>query len=1028
MAFAGGQVVTYNPQLWTRLVADGIPIYVRPDRPEWFVPNTAGDRILQDLADASDSDTTWEVRRFLERLPDSPAVAYRGRAEHLTTDSLREVWFHVTNRCNMACRHCLFVSGPNESDELAAETVLSLARQAIEAGCRVFALTGGEPLVHPDFERLVDGLLDCGETSVAVLTNGLLLPEFRDALDRWPRDKFHLQISIDGMREAHDSIRGTGAFDELGGVLEWLRHERFASTLSMCVTRDNVNDMPALVEFAAASGISNVHFMWYFVRGRGDAASFAPPDLILGRLRKAAEAAERLEVGIDNLDSLKSQGFAPSGTIHDGSTAGWESVAIGPDSRMYPSAALIGFEELATPIESNLVEAWRSSPALDQLRHATAADLDRPLQYLIGGGDPDHSYAAAGEFVGHDPYTDLHEQTALWLIAREASRVPDSGPPRLRLKMGDVLDSCGSHGAVAMVHSNCLLSLAHVDGRTAVGEFYTDAAATPREDIVNPVCYPEDVIAHIPDESRFRSYGCGSPVLEAELAEGECVLDLGSGSGVECFIATRVVGRDGRVVGVDMLDPMLAMARNGADAVAERLGYQNLEFQKGYLEELPVEGNSMDAVLSNCVLNLSTHKRRTFAEIYRVLRPGGRLVVSDVVCETEPDPAIRNNDELRGQCIAGALTQRDLFGLLDESGFTTAHVLKRFPYRTVDGHVFYSMTFAAWKAASPETVRVMYRGPFASVTTSSGSLLPVGQTRDVPSNEIHGADDELFKFDDQGLVTNVDVERGACCALPPEEQSGASTPVVSLNKPSEPSGQKQRSGCMVCGAPLVYHSQSSEVACSYCGTRGETTATCENGHFVCDACHSEDALEVIERICLETDETDMIALLERIRGHEAMPVHGPEHHAMVPGIILATARNLGASANNEMIRTGIQRGGRICGGHCAYVGACGAALGVGVAFSLITEGSPLKGDKRKTAQSAVVAALEPIAELEAARCCQRDSWLALKKAAELSRKMLPVTLKAEAPLRCDQIKANAECIGKTCPIFPSNRAGASRTT
>ena len=109
MAFAGDQAVTYNPQLWTRLVADGIPIYVRPDRPEWFVPNTVGDRILQELAGIPVSDAIWEVRRFLDRLPDSPAVTYRGRAEHLTTDFLREVWFHITNRCNMACRHCLFV-------------------------------------------------------------------------------------------------------------------------------------------------------------------------------------------------------------------------------------------------------------------------------------------------------------------------------------------------------------------------------------------------------------------------------------------------------------------------------------------------------------------------------------------------------------------------------------------------------------------------------------------------------------------------------------------------------------------------------------------------------------------------------------------------------------------------------------------------------------------------------------------------------------------------------------------------------
>jgi len=641
------------------------------------------------------------------------------------------------------------------------------------------------------------------------------------------------------------------------------------------------------------------------------------------------------------------------------------------------------------------------------------------MRFLLGGDDPDHSYAAASEFVGHDPYTPLYEKTALWLIAREASRVPDDGLPRLRLKMGDVLDGCGQHGAVATVHSNCLLSLAHGDGRTAVGEFYADAAVTPREDIVNPVCYPEEVIEHIPDESRFRNYGCGSPVLEAELAKGECVVDLGSGSGVECFIAARLVGSDGRVIGVDMLDPMLAVARKGADAVAERLGYRNLEFRKGYLEDLPVEDNSVDAVLSNCVLNLSPHKRRTFAETYRVLRPGGRLVVSDVVCETEPDPAIRNNDELRGQCIAGALTQRDLFGLLDESGFAAVQVLKRFPYRTVEGHVFYSMTFTAWKAASPETVRVMYRGPFASVATRSGSLLPVGQTREVPSSEIHGVDDELLQFDDQGNVTNVDVQPSACCASPPEQQDAPSMPVVSLEAGIEPPKRKRRIGCMVCGAALVYSNRPAEAACSYCGSKRETTAVCENGHFVCDTCHTEDALAVIERICRETDETDMISLLARIRRHKAVPIHGPEHHAMAPGIILATARNLGVAVTDEMIRTGIQRGSRICGGHCAFVGACGAALGVGVAFSVIIECNPLEGARRKTVQSAVVAALEPIAELDAARCCQRDTWLALRKAAELSEEMLPVTLKADACLRCHQVKANAECIETACPLFPT---------
>jgi SAM-dependent methyltransferase len=592
--------------------------------------------------------------------------------------------------------------------------------------------------------------------------------------------------------------------------------------------------------------------------------------------------------------------------------------------------------------------------------------------------------------------------------------------------MGDVLESCGPHGSVATVHGNCLLSLAHVDGRTAVREFYVDAVTSPRQDILNPVNYPDDLMEHIPDESRVRSYGCGSPVLEAELAEGERMLDLGSGSGVECLIAARLVGPGGHVIGVDMLDGMISLACEGAEGAAERLGYGNVEFRKGYLEDLPIEDNSLDVVLSNCVLNLSTHKRRAFAEIRRVLRPGGRLVVSDVVCETEPDPAIRNDELLRGQCIAGALTQRDLFGLLDESGFVGTRVLGYFPYRTVGGHSFYSMTFVARTAAAGETVRVMYRGPFASAVTSEGTLLSAGQTRGVLANEIHGAGDEVFEFDDQGHVTNADIEPCACCALPPEKQNGPSATVASQEKSIEPPTQKQRSGCMVCGSPLVYDNRPSEAACSYCGVKQQTTALCENGHFVCDACHTKDALVVIERVCQQTDETDMISLLDRIRRHEAMRVHGPEHHAMVPAIILATARNLGAPVTEEMIRLGIQRGSRVVGGHCAYVGACGAALGVGVAFSLILECNPVKGSQRKTVQSAVMAALEPIAALDAARCCQRDSWLALKKAAESSHEILPVALHADAPLRCAQVSANAQCMGDTCPLFPSDKAEHSQ--
>jgi len=758
--------MAFDIKSWRRLTCNGMGIYVLPDKPDWFVPNEAGDRLLRRLSAGGSDGLDLQQQGFLARLPASvPGGRYTGRATRLTTDRLAELWFHVTNRCNMTCSHCLFSSGPDDAAELGAGRVLALAGEAHALGCRVFALTGGEPFVHREIGPIVDGLLSLDETNVAILTNGTLLARHADLL-RGPRaDRLHLQISLDGMQAAHDSVRGTGTFDALVGHLEWLRGEGLAFTLSMCVQEHNLADMPALVELAAKTGAANVHFMWYFVRGRGERSGWAEPGAIFPHLVQAAQRADRLGVGIDNIDALKSRVFAPSGTIHDGSSAGWESLAVGPDGRLYPSAATVGIEELATEIDTDLAGAWRGSEVLAGLREATAANLDDPLRLILGGGDGDHSYISGGRHVGQDPYAPLHEAAALWLIAQEAALYPADGPPRLRLKMGDVLAGCGPRGPVALVHSNCLLAMAGKDGRRSVGEFYTKAARNPREDIRNPVTYPAELIAHIPEASRLRSYGCGSPVLDADLQPGDRVVDLGCGTGVECFITARLVGASGRVTGVDMLDTMLDFARGGIDEVAGRLGYRNVEFRKGYLEKLPLDDRSADVVLSNCVLNLSTNKRRTFAEIYRVLADGGRMVISDVVCEGQPPPAILNDPVLRGQCIAGALTQRDLMGLLEESGFVSIRVIRRFPYRVVRGHPFHSMTYEAFRASPAETVRVMYRGPAAAAVTASGTILPVGRTCTVPASDLIGMNGEFFLFDAAGRAVNVEDQSSPCgCA------------------------------------------------------------------------------------------------------------------------------------------------------------------------------------------------------------------------------------------------------------------------
>lgn len=1040
--------MAFRPELWTRFELNGTPIYLRGDKPDWFVPNEAGDKILQELSKNGKNGLDIAARRFLSRLPDEPVQAYQGRAAYLKTDHLREVWFHVTDRCNQACRHCLFACSPAAQTELPGSRIRELAAQARDLGCRVFALTGGEPLVHPEFAAIVDFLLDDAAAHVVVLTNGTLVRDYAEALARWPADRLHLQISVDGLGANHDSMRGRGAFAALQDNLAWLRAQNLSFTLSMCVNTHNVTDMVRLVDFAAEVGAVNLHFLWYFKRGRGTADRFVPPADIFPHVTAAALRAQAAGISIDNLEALRAQIFAPSGTKHDGAGSGWESLAVGSDGRLYPSPALVGVEALATDIHPDLATAWRRSPVFEKMRNSSVGHLTSPWRFLLGGGDPDQSYIYGGDFIGQDPYLPLYEQLALWLIAQETPPRPgNNGLPGLRLKMGEILESCGAHGAVALTHSNCLLAAASPDSRANVKEFYQAAAATPRQDILNPVCYPEEAVAHIPPEFRFRGYGCGSPVLDAGLQPGEKVLDLGCGAGIECFIAARLVGAQGRVMGVDMLEPMLSRAVQGAAGVARNLGYQNLDFKRGYLEALPLPDADIDVVLSNCVINLSSHKRRTFAEIWRVLKPGGRLIISDVVCETEPDPAMKNDPRLQGECLAGALTQRDLFGLLEESGFVAARVRKRFPYRVVQGHPFFSLTYEARKPAARQMRRVMYRGPFAALVTGTGEILQAGVTQAIALEEVLVNSEELFVFDQSGAITNTDLEPPSCCApatagcCPPAESSpanassptasapsGCPSPVVetrlALVKPalaldSTPDFRPE-TGCLVCGQPVHYLAAEVRQACAFCGGVFMAPVQCAAGHFVCDACHTRDAEAFLEHICTTTTKTDLIALLQEIRRHPAIPLHGPEHHLMVPGIILATYRNLGGQVPRTMLQTALRRGKTVPGGYCAYTGGCGAALGVGIAFSLILRASPVKARERQQVQQVIQAVIQAQARFAAARCCQRDSWLALKTAAALSKTYLSISLPADAPLRCQQVHLNQECLGQSCPLWPGS--------
>lgn len=187
--------------------------------------------------------------------------------------------------------------------------------------------------------------------------------------------------------------------------------------------------------------------------------------------------------------------------------------------------------------------------------------------------------------------------------------------------------------------------------------------------------YAESEISTLPEEAVVNSFGCGNPVAMAGLAEGDVVLDLGSGAGIDLFLAAKKVGSTGRVIGVDMTDAMIAKANENI----RRGKYINVEVHKGIIEELPVESASVDWLISNCVINLSPEKPRVFREIARVLKPGGKMLVSDIVATDLPQE-IRQSSILYSSCIGGAISEDEYLAGLRTAGLVDAEVRARLVY------------------------------------------------------------------------------------------------------------------------------------------------------------------------------------------------------------------------------------------------------------------------------------------------------------------------------------------------------------
>ncbi|MBK6949242.1 MAG: arsenite methyltransferase [Haliscomenobacter sp.] len=200
----------------------------------------------------------------------------------------------------------------------------------------------------------------------------------------------------------------------------------------------------------------------------------------------------------------------------------------------------------------------------------------------------------------------------------------------------------------------------------------------PREmasDIGKKIGYSEEELKNVPEDANL-GIGCGNPTALASIKKGETILDLGSGAGFDCFLASRETGETGKVIGVDITPEMVAQAKKNA----EKGNYRNVEFRIGEIENLPVESNSIDLIISNCVINLSNQKEQVFTEAFRVAKPKGRIMISDIILLNDLPDYVKNSVEGHIACLAGAVRKEDYIHAIAKAGFTEISIDKQAPF------------------------------------------------------------------------------------------------------------------------------------------------------------------------------------------------------------------------------------------------------------------------------------------------------------------------------------------------------------
>lgn len=217
--------------------------------------------------------------------------------------------------------------------------------------------------------------------------------------------------------------------------------------------------------------------------------------------------------------------------------------------------------------------------------------------------------------------------------------------------------------------------------------------------------------------------------------------------------------------------------------------------------------------------------------------------------------------------------------------------------------------------------------------------------------------------------------------------------------------------CIVCGSEIVNYLETVSMKCYFCGIKEESHFQCEKGHFVCNNCHSQNAIEVITQICNNSKLINPVTIAEQIMQHPSVHMHGPEHHALIPAVLITTYQNYIKRINKSDILEGIKRGKQVPGGYCGFYGACAAGIGVGIALSVITKSTPLKAKERSQANFATSNTLAYIAAAGGSRCCKKSTRYAIESGVEYLSTIFKLNWYNEIDfnVKCDYSKLNKEC-------------------